>query len=414
MSPETGIMQQRTIREESEIIVAAILEKQTKLDTQVADLERAAYAGIRNDLGYAENEPVDTSRLVNTRVESFKDGVPANALIEVLPISAKSEETTYASRLASAEILKDEDDRLIVIVGPCSIHDPEEALEYAKFVKKMRKEYGDKLEIIMRAYLEKPRTEKGWKGLINDPNLDNKPNISLGLTMGRLTLCQITNMGVPVAIERIDARTTQHLDGLSTYDAIGARDVQSTRARNYLSVTSAVGGAKNPTDGKILTAVQAVKVAHSQHTYLGDGEHNRLAEVKSKGNETVHVILRGGDDGPNYSAKHVAETKELLRKNKLPEAILIDASHKNSGSDPDKQIEVVNDVARQVALGETAIKGVMIESNLVGGKQLFVAGEDDPTKLEYGKSITDGCTGLEDTEQMLITLSAAVEKRRSL
>ena len=414
MAPESGVMERPTILEESELLMGKILAYQEQRRAIVKPIDDEAAKTIREDMGYEPIETVNTTSLIDTRVKAVRPAVKINYLKKVLPLTRKSAETTLNSRIAVEKIIKGEDDRLIVIIGPCSIHDPEAALEYADWVRSMREIYGEDLEIVMRAYVEKPRTELGWKGLMNDPKLKGKTNISLGMTVSRMLLLQITNKEVPVAVERIDNRTTQTLDGLVTYDAIGARDVLSTRARNYLSVTSAVGGAKNTPDGNIDSAVQAVYTANAEHTYVGDHDEDDIAEIESTGNDTIHIILRGGDKGPNYSARYVKEAEDKLRAKGLNVAVGIDTNHGNSGKDYTKQIEVVKDVGIQIALGNRAIKLVMIESNLKADKQDLEKTLAEGKELVYGQSITDGCSDLKESEDMLQMLAVSVRTRRKL
>ena len=408
MSPETGKMSQATMLEEAEVIKQRALERQALLNERMSQVREELFGDLREEYGYSDFEPTDRSALTDVRVESVNDALEAVNLKYVLRPSKTSVDSVLKGRKAAGDIISGEDSKLLVIVGPCSIHDPEQALEYADWLVGMRQEHSEDLEIVMRTYLEKPRTGLDWKGLVNDPNLDNSTDINLGLALGRLLLCQITNKTVPTALERIDSRTTQYFDDLSVYDAIGARDSETTRARVYLSVTSAVAGLKNPTDGNILKAVQGVLTARGRHTYLGDNDHGALAEMGSRGNETAHPVLRGGADGPNYSSEHIQETKRLLRENDLPEAIVVDASHGNSGKVAARQFEVVMDLGEQIARGESAIRGVMIESNLREGKQRLAP----RSELKYGISVTDECAGLPMTESMLDQLALSVRKRR--
>ncbi len=412
MSPETGIMQKSTIHQEAEHINATILKKQAEINYEVAAIKDQKYGSLRAELGYGPPDELDRSNLTDTRVRSVRNAVEVDALKRVVIPSARSAETIVQGRLDVENILTGEDDRLAVIVGPCSIHDPEQALDYASWVGKMRDHYADDLEIVMRTYLEKPRSAIGWKGLINDPNLDGTMDISRGLTIGRILLSQITDLGVPNALERVDSRTTQYFDDLSVYDSIGARDSETNRGRIYLSVTSAVSGLKNPTSGDLQVPVQGVITARGEHTYLGDGDYGTLAEIESNGNQTTHVILRGGAGGPNYQREHVEKLKRLLRENDLPEVVGIDASHGNCAVNGKKEAKnqylVVLNVSEQVADGEESIKVVMIESNLLAGQQKLIYGR----KPEFGISVTDECVGLDMTEGMLRVLSHAVRQRR--
>ena len=300
--------------------------------------------------------------------------------------------------------------RLAVIAGPCSIHDPAGTLEYAGFLRRMRDRSGDDLEIVMRTYTEKPRTEVDWKGFAYDPYLDGSSQISVGLIATRMLMGAITAMGVPVAAEPLNALTPQYVDGLVTYNGVGARNVTDQTARERVSGFSSVVGFKNSPEGSIETAVQAVIAARSGHEFLGVDRHGMTAQLSTTGNETGHVILRGTKDGPNHSAAHIADTRAALRRRGLPEVLVVDASHGNSQKDHRRQPAVVHDLAGQVAGGETAIRGVMLESNLVAGRQDL--DHRDPGALEYGKSVTDSCVDLPTTEAMLEELAEAARARR--
>ncbi|HSW85749.1 MAG TPA: 3-deoxy-7-phosphoheptulonate synthase [Candidatus Saccharimonadales bacterium] len=408
MTPESGHMTQPTIRLEAEYLTDQMLEQQIALNDKITEMKTGVFASLREASGLTTPDEIDRTKLTNTRVKSITTAIEVDALKSVLVPSPRSVSTVLDGRESATKILSGEDDRLLVIAGPCSIHDPDQGMIYAKRLAEMRDHYGNHLEIVMRTYLEKPRSELGWKGLINDPNINGTTAISLGLTMSRLFLCQVTDIGVPTALERLDSLTTQYFDDLAVVDAIGARDSLSNRGRVYLSVTSAVGLVKNPLDGDLEKVAEAVRTAHTGHTYIGDDEQGLLAAIESEGNPTVTPILRGGAKGPNFNRASVQEMKSILSIKSLPESIGIDASHGNSGKVAAKQVEVVRDVSSQIALGETAIKLVMIESNLVAGQQ--APGPIDT--LEFGVSITDECVGLGITEQMMDTLSQAVQARR--
>ncbi|MDB5170921.1 MAG: aroG [Candidatus Saccharibacteria bacterium] len=409
MSPERGIHG------------TSILEESARIRDELLPIEAAAAAdahatrsklleGARLRLGYGEPDAGPTGGLVDTRISEKRPVITPESLSEVLPPSEISVATTLKSRNDIAEILTHQDDRMIVIVGPCSIHDPEAALEYAEQVKNWREQYGDDLEIVMRAYMEKPRSELDWKGFIYDPELDGSDDINLGVVATHLVACQITDMGVPIAMERLNALTPQYVNGLVAYDAIGARNTTDQKAREYGSGTSSPVGFKNTPEGSIVAAAQAVVTANGAHAFLGMGMNGMPNQIETTGNELAHVILRGDQNGPNYSEKHIAETTALLKKKGLLNAIVIDASHGNSLKVADNQIEVIADVSRQVALGEQAIRGVMIESNLVAGSQNLK--KTPKEELIYGQSVTDECVGLPDTITMLSALADAVRKRR--
>lgn len=366
-------------------------------------------------LNYDNGDSTDTNELIDTRIAGKLPVITPIGLAEVLPVTKKTVQTTLASRMAITDIINHQDNRLFVIVGPCSLHDPKSALEYAKKVVQWRQQFGDQLEVVMRAYMEKPRTEKDWKGLVYDPLLDNSEDINLGVVVVRLLASQITNMGVPIAMERLNALTPQFVNSLVAYDTIGARNILDQKAREYASGTSSPVGFKNSIDGSIVAAIQAILSARAQHAFLGVSLDGLISQINTTGNTTGHVVLRGDHKGPNYSASHIAHTKALLSKANLPQSIVIDASHGNSQKVAAKQIIVVKDVAAQVSKGETAIAGVMIESHLVAGAQKLKESDGslkNAYDLAYGKSITDECVGLVDTEAMLQSLSDAVVMRR--
>ena len=368
---------------------------------------------IRERFGYEGAGPAESDGLVNVRIDGPEIPViTPESLTAVLPSSTQSAETTRQSRESVTRILKGDDDRLIAIVGPCSIHDPEAALEYALMLKQWRENFSENLEIIMRAYMEKPRTEIGWKGLVYDPELDESNDINLGIVVVRMLACRITHLGVPIAMERLNANTPQYVNGLVAYDAIGARNTTDQKAREYASGTSSPVGFKNTPEGSILAAAQAVASANAPHTFLGTNMAGILSQLRTLGNDTAHIILRGNERGPNYRKQNVIRTAKILRKKGLLGAIIIDASHGNSGKEAANQNGVIKTVSSQVAEGQPVIKGVMIESNLKGGAQSHTPGKGDPSKLEYGLSITDKCSPPGETVEMLEILSRAVVRRR--
>jgi 3-deoxy-7-phosphoheptulonate synthase len=328
----------------------------------------------------------------------------------VVPVPAASAATTRAGRRAVAAVLRGEDPRLVVITGPCSVHEPAGTLEYAAFVARMRERHGDDLEIVMRTYTEKPRTEVDWKGFAYDPFLDGSNAISVGLVATRLLMCRITALGVPVAAEPLNALTPQYVDGLVTYNGVGARNVTDQTARERVSGFSSVVGFKNSPEGSIEAAVSAVVAARAPHEFLGVDRHGVTAQLSTTGNDTGHVILRGAADGPNHSAEHVSATRRRLAARGLPEVVVVDASHGNSRKDHRRQPAVVRDLAGQVAAGETAIRGVMLESNLREGRQDL--DQRHPEALAYGVSVTDACVDLATTEELLDELARAVRARR--
>jgi 3-deoxy-7-phosphoheptulonate synthase len=391
-------------------IADRLLDVQRRVNEQIDATQSELLPEVRRQLGYPEPERVDLAGLGNVRIEALDVVVTPEAVASVLPLSQASADTTRRGRDAMAAIIGATDDRLAVIAGPCSIHDPAATLEYAEFVARMRARFAGDLEIVMRTYTEKPRTEVDWKGFAYDPYLDGSSQISVGLIATRMLMGAITAMGVPVAAEPLNALTPQYVDGLVTYNGVGARNVTDQTARERVSGFSSVVGFKNSPEGSIETAVQAVIAARSGHEFLGVDQHGMTAQLSTTGNETGHVILRGTKDGPNYSAAHIADTRAALRRRGLPEVLVVVASHGNSQKDYRRQPAVVHDLAGQVAGGETAIRGVMLESNLVAGRQDL--DQRDPGALEYGKSVTDSCVDLPTTEAMLEELAEAARARR--
>ncbi len=348
-------------------------------------------------------------KIFDTRINEITPLLPPVALIEKYPCTEKAMKTIVSSRDSIHNILNGTDDRLVVITGPCSIHDVKSAMEYAEKLAVLREKYKDSLEIVMRVYFEKPRTTVGWKGLINDPFMDNSFDMNAGLRIGRKLLLDITELGVPVATEYLDVLTPQYLDEFISWVAIGARTTESQVHRELASGTSAPVGFKNGTDGTVKVAIDAIVSAHSAHTFLSVTKFGHSAIVKTKGNEDCHIILRGGSKGTNYDAEHVHEAAVALQKANLPPNVMVDFSHANSSKQFKKQMEVGANVADQISSGSKEIFGVMIESHLVEGRQDLKPGCD----LVYGQSITDACIGWEDTEKLLVTLSDAVIARRN-
>ena len=377
-----------------------------QIDAVLADL----LPDVQQSLGVERADDVDLSGLVNARITGLSDVVTPAAVATVVPLSAASVATTRAARRAMTDIVAGSDDRLAVIAGPCSIHDPAAAIEYAAFLARMRERHRGDLEILMRTYTEKPRTEVDWKGFAYDPFLDGSSRISVGLVATRMLMCHITALGVPVAAEPLNALTPQYVDGLVTYNGVGARNVTDQTARERVSGFSSVVGFKNSPEGSIEAAIQAVVAARAPHEFLGVDHHGVSAQLSTTGNDTGHVILRGDRHGPNYSAAHIADTKRKLAARGLPEVVVVDASHGNSQKNHLRQIEVVRDLAGQVAAGEHAIRGVMVESNLVAGRQDL--DRRHPESLEYGMSVTDACVDPETTEAMLAGLAEAARARR--
>jgi 3-deoxy-7-phosphoheptulonate synthase len=383
---------------------------QTRVNAQIDAALAESLPEVQRRLGVEQPDDVDLADLVNARITGLSVVVTPAAVATMVPISAASAATTRAGRRAATAIVTGRDDRLAVIAGPCSIHDPAAALEYAAFIARMRERHGDDLEILMRTYTEKPRTEVDWKGFAYDPFLDGSNRISVGLVATRMLMCRITALGVPVAAEPLNALTPQYVNGLVTYNGVGARNVTDQTARERVSGFSSVIGFKNSPEGSIEVAVQAVMTARAPHEFLGVDHHGVSAQLSTTGNDTGHVILRGDRNGPNYSAAHIAETTRRLAERGLPEVVVVDASHGNSQKDHRRQVDVVHDLAGQVAGGQRAIRGVMIESNLVAGRQDL--DREHPEALEYGRSVTDACVDLGTTEALLAELAGAARARR--
>ncbi len=308
--------------------------------------------------------------------------------------------------------MQGKDDRLLVVIGPCSIHDPAAALDYARRLKDVREKYQDTLEIVMRVYFEKPRTTVGWKGLINDPYLDESYRIDEGLRIARQLLIEINRLGVPAGSEFLDVISPQYIGDLISWGAIGARTTESQVHRELASGLSAPIGFKNGTDGNIRIATDAIQSASRGHHFLSVHKNGQVAIVDTKGNKDCHVILRGGK-APNYDAASVAAACKDLEAAKLRPTLMVDCSHANSSKQHEKQRDVVRDIAGQISTGGRSVFGLMVESHLVAGAQKFTPGKDVPCALEYGKSITDACLGWDDSVSALGELSAAVQSRRS-
>ena len=353
-----------------------------------------------------------TSETDNERIRDVTPLPPPEHLIRFFPIRGTPVETLVAhTRQRIRKIMSSEDDRLLVVVGPCSIHDPAAALDYARKLKAERTRHADTLEVVMRVYFEKPRTTVGWKGLINDPYLDESYRIDEGLRMGRQLLLEINRLGVPAGSEFLDVISPQYLGDLIAWGAIGARTTESQVHRELSSGLSAPIGFKNGTDGNIRIATDAIQAAARPHHFLSVHKNGQVAIVETTGNPDCHLILRGGK-APNYDAAHVEAACKDLEAAKLPATLMVDCSHANSSKQHDKQIDVARDIAAQLASGSRRIFGVMVESHLNPGAQKFSPGKDDPAKLAYGQSITDACIGWDDTLGLLDTLSQAIKARR--
>jgi 3-deoxy-7-phosphoheptulonate synthase len=327
-----------------------------------------------------------------------------------LPMTEAAAETTLRARQAIHRILTGEDDRLLVVVGPCSIHDTIAAKDYGSRLKAVKDELADDLVIVMRVYFEKPRTTVGWKGLINDPDLDSSFNINKGLRVARQLLLDLNNLGMPAATEYLDLITPQYISDLIAWGAIGARTTESQGHRELASGVSCPIGFKNSTDGTIKIAIDAIGAAMSPHHFLSLTKAGHSAIFSTTGNEDVHIILRGGNGRPNYDAVSVEQVAEGLSKANLRPNIMIDFSHANSLKQCQRQLIVGDDVAGQIGGGDRRIIGVMLESHLQAGRQEVVPGQP----LTYGQSITDACLGWDDTVPLLHKLASAVQERRSV
>ena len=357
-----------------------------------------------------------TSQTDDQRIQDVTPLPPPEHLIRFFPIADTPVEALIKDTRQNIRNIiggsGEGSDRLLVIIGPCSIHDPAAALEYARRLKPLRDRLSTELEVVMRVYFEKPRTTVGWKGLINDPYLDESYRIHEGLRIARQLLVDINRLGVPAGSEFLDVISPQYIGDLIAWGAIGARTTESQVHRELASGLSAPVGFKNGTDGNIRIATDAIQAAARPHHFLSVHKNGQVAIVQTKGNRDCHVILRGGK-APNYDAASVAAACKEIEAAKLDCKLMIDASHANSSKQHERQIEVMRDVGEQVAAGSRCIFGVMVESHLQDGAQKFSPGKDDPAKLEYGKSITDACIGWDDSVALLEGLAAAVKRRRA-
>jgi 3-deoxy-7-phosphoheptulonate synthase len=326
-----------------------------------------------------------------------------------LPISEDAAGLVGGTRDRIRNILQGEDSRVLVIVGPCSIHDVDAAHEYGQKIAKLRTELADQLEIVMRVYFEKPRTTIGWKGLINDPNLDGSYDINSGLRLARKLLLDLAHLGLPAATELLDPIIPQYIADVISWTAIGARTTESQTHREMASGLSMPVGFKNGTDGSLHAAINAMLAASRHHHFLGINSHGLASIVSTTGNPDGHIVLRGGKSGPNYDVSHVEKAAQELRERKLNHRMMIDCSHDNANKDHNKQAIALQDVANQIKSGSRHIMGVMIESHLVAGNQPIA---QDRSTLVYGQSITDACVNLETTTEMLYTLADAVTSSR--
>ncbi|MBU1173897.1 MAG: 3-deoxy-7-phosphoheptulonate synthase [Alphaproteobacteria bacterium] len=350
--------------------------------------------------------PSDTDDL---RITEIRELIEPQLVMNEFVRTDRATRTVIAARAALHDILTGHDDRVIAIVGPCSIHDPKAALDYARRLMAERERFADTLEIVMRVYFEKPRTTVGWKGLINDPALDGSFDINNGLRLARQLLVEINDLGMPAAVEFLDMTTPQYFADLVAWGAIGARTTESQVHRELASGLSCPVGFKNGTNGNVRIAIDAVTSASNPHHFLAVTKSGKAGIAATAGNRDCHIILRGGTE-PNYDAESVDHACSMLKKAGERPVVMIDASHANSRKNHENQPQVIADIAGQIAQGETRIVGVMAESNLVAGRQDLVPG----APLTYGQSITDACVGWETSVEMLEALAGAVDQRRTL
>ncbi|GAA4016457.1 3-deoxy-7-phosphoheptulonate synthase [Deinococcus rubellus] len=341
----------------------------------------------------------------NLHVSAFETVITPRQLKDAYPLTATAEQTVSKARRAVRSILHGEDDRLLVIAGPCSIHDFDQALTYARKLAALREDVGDQLELVMRVYVDKPRTTVGWRGYLTDPHLNGAYDFSGGLRRTRELMLAINDLGLPVATELLDPFVPQYLFDLLSWVCIGARTAESQTHRVMASAVSAPVGFKNGTSGSLKVAVDAAVAAKGAHAFFTITDDAHACIVHTRGNPDGHVVLRGGQDGPNYSAPNVAEAARLMTQAHLTPAVVVDCSHANSGSDHTRQHLVWDDVLSQRRVGSRVLRGAMIESHLNPGKQSIPA---DLTDLQYGVSVTDACIGWDETEQLL---RAAAEQR---
>ncbi|MFG2006874.1 3-deoxy-7-phosphoheptulonate synthase [Spirillospora sp. NPDC048911] len=336
--------------------------------------------------------------------------LPPKTLRSEIPLDDAARRTVERARAETAAILAGEDDRAVLVVGPCSVHDPAAALAYAEKLAELAREVADSLVVVMRVYVEKPRTRLGWKGLISDPGLDGSNDLNSGLRLSRGLMVQILQTGLPIGCEFLDPVIPAYIADTVSWGAIGARTVQSQIHRQLTSGLDMPVGIKNATTGRVEDAIDAIFASRHGHVFPGFDENGRAAVVTTVGNPDCHVVLRGGNSAPNYGPHEVARTLELLQTVGLPPRLVIDASHGNSGKDHERQAEVVAEVADRIAAGEPGIAGMMIESFLAPGRQDLVPGCTD--QLTFGKSITDACVGWDQTVRMVRRLAEAIATRR--
>jgi 3-deoxy-7-phosphoheptulonate synthase len=348
---------------------------------------------------------MSNKRLEDLNIASFTPLVTPSQLKKELPVSENISSHVAQSRDIIKNIMDGKDHRLAIVIGPCSIHDPQAALDYATRLKGLAEKLDDTLYIIMRAYFEKPRTTVGWKGLINDPNLDGTFDINKGIRIGRKLLIDLAELGLPLATEALDPISPQYIQDLISWSAIGARTTESQTHREMASGLSGPVGFKNGTDGGLTVAINAMQSVSHPHSFLGINEEGQVTVVNTKGNDYGHIVLRGGGGKPNYEAKFVVEAEQELAKANLKVNIMVDTSHENSSKKPERQITVAEDSTQQIINGNQSIMGLMIESNIGWGNQKVPANLND---LEYGVSITDACIDWETTEKALTEMANAL------
>jgi len=384
------------------------LLKFTDSDTiNKSDIARENLMDIKNLATFDEQNDIH-----NTNVEKIIPMIPPACMLEEIPITANAIRIVKQTRIDISNILKGIDDRILLICGPCSIHNTLEAIKYAKKLFILSGKVKKHVLIIMRTYFEKPRTTIGWKGLINDPYLNDTCKINDGMRLARKLLLDITDMGLPCAYECLDTITPQYIADLMSWAAIGARTTESQVHRQLSSGLSMPVGFKNGTTGLIDIAANAIISARHSHCFLGVTQQGLVAVIKSTGNKDTHIILRGGTDSPNYSSKHIKQTEDILKRNGVIPKIMVDCSHGNSRKDYRNQPNVCRNICQQITNGNTSIIGMMMESNINKGNQKLIFGKAE--NLEFGISITDSCMDFETTEEIVMELSKAVEKRRKI
>lgn len=353
-----------------------------------------------------QSHSITSADIDDINIQSIQPLVTPAQLKEELPLSEQAYQTVLKGRDTIRKILDGEDKRLFVVIGPCSINDPKAAHEYAERLKALSEKIKDTLYLVMRVYFEKPRTTIGWKGLINDPDMNDSFNIEKGLRIGRKLLLELNEVGLPCATEALDPNSPQYLHDLISWSAIGARTTESQTHREMSSGLSSPVGFKNGTDGGLTVATNAMQAVKHGHSFLGLNEDGQVSVIRTNGNPYAHVVLRGGNGKPNYDATSVAEAEQALAKAKVSNKIMIDASHANSNKDPYLQPLVLKNVTEQILDGNKSIVGLMVESHLKGGRQDI---PDNLCDLEYGKSVTDGCIDWDTTEKTLLEMHDALK-----